>query len=87
MVFISQLTGLSLALERIGSLAATVISAFYLLVFYLSVISKIPKDLSASVYKESLIKTACQHFLLLVRFDTLIYRKYYDTPSILVGHQ
>jgi hypothetical protein len=25
--------------------------------------------------------------VLLVGFDTLIYRKYYDTPPILVGHQ
>jgi hypothetical protein len=33
-----------------------------------------------------LIKTTCQHLLLLVGFDTLIYRKYYDTPPILVGH-
>ncbi|KAK1663392.1 hypothetical protein QYE76_051551, partial [Lolium multiflorum] len=36
---------------------------------------------------ESFIETACQHLLLLVGFDTLIYRKYYDTPPILVGHQ
>jgi hypothetical protein len=34
-----------------------------------------------------LIKTAHQHLLLLVGFNTLIYRKYYDTPPILVGHQ
>jgi hypothetical protein len=34
-----------------------------------------------------LIKTTCQHLLLLVGFDTLIYRKYYDTRPILVGHQ
>jgi hypothetical protein len=34
-----------------------------------------------------LIKTTCQHLLLLVGFDTLVYRKYYDTPPILVGHQ
>jgi hypothetical protein len=33
-----------------------------------------------------LIKTIHQHLLLLVGFDTLIYRKYYDTPPILVGH-
>jgi hypothetical protein len=33
-----------------------------------------------------LIKTAHQHLLLLVGFDTLIYRRYYDTPPILVGH-
>ena len=80
LIFTSKLTGLSFALERIGPLAATVISTFYLLVFYLSTISKTPKNLSASVYSESLIKTACQHLLLLVGFDTLIYRKYYDTP-------
>jgi hypothetical protein len=34
-----------------------------------------------------LIKTTHQHLLLLVGFNTLIYRKYYDTPPILVGHQ
>ncbi|KAK1668392.1 hypothetical protein QYE76_056551 [Lolium multiflorum] len=38
-------------------------------------------------HNESFIETACQHLLLLVGFDTLIYRKYYDTPPILVGHQ
>jgi hypothetical protein len=32
-------------------------------------------------------KISCQHLLLLVGFDTLIYRKYYDTSPILVGHQ
>jgi len=36
---------------------------------------------------KSLIETACQHLLLLVGIDTLIYRKYYDTPPILVGYQ
>ncbi|KAK1693120.1 hypothetical protein QYE76_009817 [Lolium multiflorum] len=36
-------------------------------------------------HNETFIETACQH--LLVGFDTLIYRKYYDTPPILVGHQ
>jgi hypothetical protein len=41
----------------------------------------------ASIYSETLIKTTSQHLLLLVGFDTLIYRKYYDTPPILVGHQ
>ena len=73
LVIISKLTGLSFALERIGPLAATVISAFYLFVFYLSAISKTPKNLSASVYSEFLIKTACQNLLLLIGFDTLIY--------------
>ena len=80
LVIISKLTGLSFALERIGPLAATITTIFYLLVFYLSAISKTPKNLSASIYSEFLIKTACQHLLLLVGFDTLIYRNYYDTP-------
>ncbi|KAK1683180.1 hypothetical protein QYE76_044028 [Lolium multiflorum] len=36
---------------------------------------------------ESFIETACQHLLLLVGIDILTYRRYYDTPPILVGHQ
>ncbi|KAK1687174.1 hypothetical protein QYE76_048022 [Lolium multiflorum] len=38
-------------------------------------------------HNESFIKTACQHLLLLVGIDILTYRRYYDTPPILVGHQ
>ena len=87
LVFISKLTGLSFALERIGPLAAIIITVFYLLVLYLSAISKNPRNLSASIYSEFRIKTVSQHLLLLVGFDTLIYQKYYDTPPILVGHQ
>ena len=54
---------------------------------YLLAISKTPKNLSASIYSETFTETPCQHLLLLVGFDTLIYRKYYDTPPKLVGHQ
>jgi hypothetical protein len=46
-----------------------------------------PENPFASIYSETLIKTTSQHLLLLVGFNTLIYRKYYDTPPILVGHQ
>ena len=42
LVIISKPTGLSFAVERIGPLAAIIITAFYLLVFYLSAISKPP---------------------------------------------
>jgi hypothetical protein len=77
---------LSFALERIGPLAAIVITVFYLLVPYLLALPKTPENPLASIYSESLIKTTCQHLLLLVGFDTLIYQKYYDTPPILVGH-
>ena len=86
MVIISRTTGLSFVLKRIGPLAAIIIAAFYLLAFYLFAISNTPENPFASVYSESFIETACQHLLLLVGFDTLIYRKYYDTPPILVGH-
>ena len=84
---ISKPTGLSFALKRIGPLAAIIITVFYLLAFYLPAISKPPKNLSTSIYSETFTETPCQHLLLLVGFDTLIYQKYYDTPPILVGHQ
>jgi hypothetical protein len=87
LVIISFTTGLSFAPERIGPLAAIIIIVFYLLIFYLSALPNTPENPFASIYSEYLIKTACQHLLLLVGFDTLIYRKYYDTPPILVGHQ
>ena len=45
LVIISKLTNLSFALERIEPLAATIITVFYLLVFYLSAISKTIKNL------------------------------------------
>jgi hypothetical protein len=79
-------TGLSFAEERIGPLAAIVTTIFYLLALYLLILPITPENLFASIYSESLIKTTHQHLLLLVGFDTLIYRKYYDTPPILVGH-
>jgi hypothetical protein len=78
---------LSFALKRIGTLAAIIIIVFYLLILYLLALSNTLENSFASIYSESLIKTACQHLLLLVGFDTLIYRKYYNTPPILVGHQ
>jgi hypothetical protein len=87
LVIISNTTGLSFALERIGTLATIITIVFYLLVLYLSALSNTLENLFASIYSESLIKISCQHLLLLVGFDTLIYQKYYDTPPILVGHQ
>jgi hypothetical protein len=87
LVIISNTNGLPFALERIGLLAAIIIIVFYLLVLYLLALSNTPENPFASIYSESMIKTAYQHLPLLVGFDTLIYRKYYDTPPILVGHQ
>ena len=87
LVIISKQTGLSFVLKRIGPLAAIVTLALYLLVLYSPVTSKPPEYLSVSIYSESFIETACQHLLLLVGIDILTYRRYYDTPPILVGHQ
>jgi hypothetical protein len=87
LVIISNTTGLSFALERIGLLTTIIIIVLYLLVLYLLALSNIPENPFASIYSESLIKTVCQYLLLLIGFNTLIYRKYYDTPPILVGHQ
>jgi hypothetical protein len=78
---------LSFALERIGPLTAITIIVFYLLILYLLALPNTPESPFASIYSKSLIKTTSQHLLLLVGFDTLIYRKYYNTPPILVGHQ
>jgi hypothetical protein len=87
LVIISYTTGLSFISERIGPLAAIFITVFYLLALYLFVLPNTPENMFTSIYSESLIKTTCQHLLLLVGFDTRIYQKYYDTPPILVGHQ
>jgi hypothetical protein len=43
LVIISNTTGLSFALERIGPLAAIIITVFYLLALYLSALSNTPK--------------------------------------------
>jgi hypothetical protein len=83
LVIISYTTGLSFAEERIGPLAAIVATVFYLLALYLFALSNTPENPFASIYCETLIKTTSQHLLLLVGFDTLIYRKYYDTPLYL----
>jgi hypothetical protein len=87
LVIISYTTILSFAKERIGPLAAIITTVFYLLALYLFALPNTPENPFSSIYSEALIKTTCQHILLLVGFDTLIYRKYYDTPLILVGHQ
>jgi hypothetical protein len=78
---------LVLSSRKDWALAVITIIVFYLFALYLFSLPNTPENPFASIYSESLIKTTCQHLLLLVGFDTLIYRKYYDTPPILVGHQ
>jgi hypothetical protein len=61
LVIISNTTGLSFDLERIGPLAAIITIVFYLLVLYLSALSNTSKNPFASICSDSLIKTSCQH--------------------------
>src|SRR4051812_9954920 len=47
-----------------------------------------PLNIYLSVFAAlSLSRVTCQYLLLLVGFDTLTYRKQYDRPPRLVGHQ
>jgi hypothetical protein len=83
LVIISYTTRLSFSKERIGPLAAIITTVFYLLTLYLFALRNTPENPFASIYSETLIKTTCQHLLLLAGFDTLIYRKYYVHPLYL----
>jgi hypothetical protein len=58
LVIINYTTGLSFAIERIGPLAAIIIIVFYLLVLYLLALPNTPENPFASIYSESLTKTA-----------------------------
>jgi hypothetical protein len=49
LVIISNTTGLSFALERIGPLATIIITDFYLLVLYLFALSNTPENPFASI--------------------------------------
>ena len=86
LIIISNTTDLSFMLKRIGPLAAINIALSYLLALYLCVTIKTHKNPSVSVCSETLRESTNQHLLLLVGFDTLIYRKYCDRSPILVGH-
>ena len=78
LIIISNTTGLSFELKRIGLFAAIIVALFYLLVIYLLFISKLQKHFSFSACSKSLLKSICQHLLLLVGIDTPTYRKDYD---------
>ena len=87
LIITSNTTGLSFELKRIGLFAAIIVALFYLLVLHSLFKLKIQKHFSFSACSETLLKSTCQHLLLLVGFDTLTYRKDYDRSPILVGHQ
>ena len=79
--------GLSFATKRIGPPCCTLFTFFTCcsLQFILSQNYLLP--LISVLAENTLLKTAYHFLLLLVGFDTLTYRKDYDSSPILVGHQ
>ena len=79
--------GLSFATKRIGAPCCTLFTfvTCCLLQFILSQNYLLP--LISVLAENTLLKTAYHFLMLLVGFDTLTYRKDYDRPPILVGHQ
>ena len=84
LVLIRIYTGLSFAKKRLGHLLPLF---FITCTLFCCFIKKPLKIRLLSICREFLLHTTSQHLLLLVGIDTPIYRKYYDTPPILVGHQ
>ena len=82
-----SLSRLVLCYKRIGPPCCTLFTLFTFcsLLFILSQ-DYLSPTISVLVEK-TLLKTAYHFLLLLVGFDTLIYRKDYDLPPTLVGHQ
>ena len=87
LVLISISTGLSFAKKGLGHLLHLFLLSFVYSYFVYLLYQKPLKIRLLSICREFLIHTTSQHLLLLVGFDTLTYRKYCDTPPILVGHQ
>src|SRR3954471_3598388 len=86
LVLISISTGLYFANKGLGHLLQLFVVLFTCTLF-LCFIRKSLKIRLLSIYRDFLLHTTSQHFLLLVGIDTPIYRKYCDIPPILVGHQ
>src|SRR3954471_3737550 len=86
LVLISISTGLSFAKKGLGHLLQLFV-VFITCALFCCFIRKTLKIRLLSICREFLLHTTSQHLLLLVGIDTPIYRKYCDTPPILVGHQ
>src|SRR4051812_31393372 len=86
LVLISISTGLSFDKKGLGHLLR-LFAVFITCTLFLCFIIKPLKICLLSIDRDFLLHTTSQHLLLLVGIDTPIYRKYYDTPLIFVGHQ
>ena len=86
LVLICISTGLSFAKRGLGHLLRLFITSIACSLCC-CLIRKPLKIFLLSIHRDFLFHTTSQHLVLLVGIDTPIYRKYYDTPPILVGHQ
>ena len=86
-LYIRVCPGFSFATKRIGPSCCTlfIFITCYLLQIILSQNYLLP--IISVLAENTLLKTAYHFLLLLVGFDTLTYRKDYDSSPILVGHQ
>src|SRR4051812_40613205 len=84
LVLISISTGLSFAKKGLGHLLCLF---FVICTLFCCLIRKPLKICLLSIHRDFLLYTTVQHLMLLVGIDTPIYRKYYDTPPILVGRE
>ena len=79
--------GLSFASKGLGYLAALLLPLPLLARYKLSCYQTTLLLTISALADITLLKTTCHFLLLLVGFGTLTYRKDYDRPPILVGHQ
>src|SRR5215216_5397615 len=86
LVLISISTGLSFAKKGLGHFLLLFV-VFVTCSLFCCIIRKPLKILLLSIHRDLLLRTIVQHLLLLVGINTPIYRKYCDTPPIIVGHQ
>src|SRR3954468_13871936 len=84
LVLISISTGLSIAKKGLGHLLRLFVT-FVTCSLFCCLIRKPLKIRLLRIHRDFLLHTTVQHLLLLVGIDTPIYRKYCDTPPILVS--
>ena len=79
--------GLSFATKRIGPPCCTLFTFVTCCSLQIILSQNYLLPLISVLAENTLLETAYHFLLLLVRFDTLTYRKDYDRSPILVGHQ
>ena len=88
LAFISSVPRLILCPKGLGPLLLLSYPVYFAYLLPFCCLNQKPLNIYLSVFAAlSLSKVICQYLLLLVVFDTLIYRKHYDWSPRLVDHQ